>query len=35
MDSADFTLLLNFTVNVFLSSSIMLAAYFYKKPKKE
>lgn len=34
MDSADLTLLLNFIVNVCLSSSIMVAAYYYK-PKKE
>ncbi|KAK4877516.1 hypothetical protein RN001_010022 [Aquatica leii] len=33
VDSADFTLLLNFIVNVFLSSSIMFAAYYYKPPK--
>ncbi|KAF5300972.1 hypothetical protein FQR65_LT09016 [Abscondita terminalis] len=30
VDSADFTLLLNFIVNVTLSSSLMFAAYYYK-----
>jgi uncharacterized protein with PQ loop repeat len=35
MDSADLTLLLNFTVNVVLSSSVMVAAYLYKHPKKD
>lgn len=34
VDSADVTLLLNFIVNVSLSSSIMIAAYYYK-PAKE
>lgn len=33
MDSADAALLLNFTVNVILSSSIMFAAYFFKPVK--
>ncbi|KAJ3649572.1 hypothetical protein Zmor_021308 [Zophobas morio] len=35
MDSADLSLLLNFTVNVVLSSSVMVAAYVYKHPKKD
>ncbi|GLV45677.1 uncharacterized protein CBL_02697 [Carabus blaptoides fortunei] len=35
MDSADAALLLNFSVNVCLSSSIMFAAYFYKLNSKE
>lgn len=34
MDSADAALLLNFSVNVCLSSSIMFAAYFYKLNSK-
>ncbi|KYB28642.1 solute carrier family 66 member 3 [Tribolium castaneum] len=35
VDSADLTLLLNFGVNVVLSSSVMIAAYAYKHPKKD
>ncbi|KAJ8973562.1 hypothetical protein NQ317_009586 [Molorchus minor] len=35
MESMDFTLLLNFSVNTLLSTSVMLAAYFYKHPKKD
>ncbi|RZC35419.1 PQ-loop repeat-containing protein 3 [Asbolus verrucosus] len=35
MDSADLSLLLNFSVNVILSSSVMIAAYLYKHPKQE
>jgi hypothetical protein len=34
MDSADVTLLVNFSVSVFLSSSIMLSAILYKHPKR-
>lgn len=34
MDSADLTLLLNFSVNTCLSSAIMAVAYYYKSPKK-
>ncbi|XP_023719284.1 solute carrier family 66 member 3 [Cryptotermes secundus] len=33
MDSADVTLLVNFSVSVFLSSSVMLSAIYYKHPK--
>ncbi|PSN34543.1 PQ-loop repeat-containing protein 3 [Blattella germanica] len=35
MDSADTTLLINFTVSVALSSSIMFAAMYYKHPKRD
>ncbi|CAH0548094.1 unnamed protein product [Brassicogethes aeneus] len=35
VESADLTLLLNFGVNTVLSSSIMLAAYFYKHKKAD
>ncbi|XP_045464873.1 solute carrier family 66 member 3 isoform X2 [Harmonia axyridis] len=37
VDSADAALLLNFSINVFLSSSVMIAAYLFKpsKVKKE
>ncbi|XP_019877115.1 solute carrier family 66 member 3 [Aethina tumida] len=37
VESADLTLLLNFTVNTALSTSVMMAAYFYKsgRVKKE
>ncbi|XP_023025861.1 solute carrier family 66 member 3 [Leptinotarsa decemlineata] len=35
VESMDLTLLLNFSINTILSSSIMVAAYFYKHPKKE
>lgn len=34
MDSADAALLLNFTVNVVLSSSVLITAYIYKKHEK-
>lgn len=34
MDSADVTLLINFTVSVLLSTSIMLSAMYYKHPKQ-
>ncbi|XP_021930449.1 PQ-loop repeat-containing protein 3 isoform X2 [Zootermopsis nevadensis] len=34
MDSADVTLLVNFSVSVFLSSSIMFSAMYYKHPKR-
>ncbi|GLH14552.1 uncharacterized protein GBIM_18927, partial [Gryllus bimaculatus] len=33
MDSADVTLLANFTISTFLSTSIMLAAIYFKKEK--
>ena len=35
MDSADLTLLINFSVSVILSSSIMFSAMYYKHPKSE
>ncbi|KAJ8924657.1 hypothetical protein NQ315_000808 [Exocentrus adspersus] len=35
VESMDLTLLLNFSVNTFLSTSVMVAAYVYKHPKKE
>lgn len=35
MDSADVTLLANFCISVFLSSSIMIAAIVYRHPKQE
>ncbi|KAF5306066.1 hypothetical protein FQA39_LY09044 [Lamprigera yunnana] len=35
MDSTDVALLLNFTVNVVLSTSIMIAAYYYKPSRME
>ncbi|XP_057663554.1 solute carrier family 66 member 3 [Diorhabda carinulata] len=35
IESMDLTLLLNFTINTFLSSSVMLAAYWYKHHKQE
>ncbi|KAJ8933881.1 hypothetical protein NQ314_013734 [Rhamnusium bicolor] len=35
MESMDLTLLLNFSVNTILSSSVMLAAYVYRHPKKD
>ncbi|XP_028134558.1 solute carrier family 66 member 3 [Diabrotica virgifera virgifera] len=35
VESMDLTLLLNFTINTFLSSSVMIAAYWFKHPKRE
>ncbi|CAG9821862.1 unnamed protein product [Phaedon cochleariae] len=35
VESMDLTLLLNFSINTILSSSVMIAAYVYKHPKKE
>lgn len=35
IDSADTTLLLNFTVNTFLSSSVLAAAYYFKPKDHE
>nr|CAD7394309.1 unnamed protein product [Timema cristinae] len=35
MDSADYTLLVNFTISVVLSSSVLAAAAFYRHPKKD
>lgn len=34
VESMDLTLLLNFCINTFLSSSVMVAAYWYKHPKR-
>ncbi|CAG9836791.1 unnamed protein product [Diabrotica balteata] len=35
VESMDLTLLLNFTINTFLSSSVMIAAYWFKHPKRD
>ncbi|XP_067009317.1 solute carrier family 66 member 3 [Anabrus simplex] len=35
MDSADVTLLTNFTISVILSSSVLVAAFIYKHPKED
>ncbi|KAF7270768.1 hypothetical protein GWI33_016274 [Rhynchophorus ferrugineus] len=35
MESADLSLLLNFSLNTFLSSSVMIAAIAYKNPPKD
>ncbi|KAJ8953181.1 hypothetical protein NQ318_003217 [Aromia moschata] len=35
VESADLTLLLNFSVNTVLSTSVMIAAYVYKHPKTD
>jgi len=35
LDSADVTLLTNFAISTFLSSSMMAATIYYKNPKKD
>jgi len=35
LDSADLTLLSNFAISTFLSTSMMVATIHYKKPKKD
>ncbi|CAB3388822.1 Hypothetical predicted protein, partial [Cloeon dipterum] len=35
LDSADLTLLTNFAISTFLSTSMMLATIYYKNPKKD